>query len=82
MAYFANLAVHPDFQNQGIASQLLFKLAWEQLHEKRVEALIIFTRDGEASKSSPIRSGSGKPICQDYLVVGRPKGQIPFSFSV
>lgn len=80
MAYFANLAVHPDFQNQGIASQL-FHSAWEQLHEKKVEALIIFTRDGEQANHLYQKWG-GKLICQDYLVVGRPKDQIAFSFSV
>ena len=80
IAYFANLAVHPDFQNQGIASQL-FQTAREQLHEKKVEALIIFTRDGEQANHLYQKWG-GKLICQDYLVVGRPKDQIPFSFSV
>ena len=80
IAYFANLAVHPDFQNQGIAGQL-FQTAREKLHEKRVEALIIFTRDGEQANHLYQKWG-GKLICQDYLVVGRPKDQIAFSFSV
>ena len=80
IAYFANLAVHPDFQNQGIASQL-FQTAREQLHEKKVEALVIFTRDGEQANHLYQKWG-GKLICQDYLVVGRPKDQRPFSFSV
>ena len=80
IAYFANLAVHPDFQNQGIAGQL-FQTSWEKLHEKKVEALIIFTRDGEQANHLYQKWG-GKLICQDYLVVGRPKDQTPFSFSV
>lgn len=80
IAYFANLAVHPDFQNQGIASQL-FQTAREKLQEKKVEALIIFTRDGEQANHLYQKWG-GKLICQDYLVVGRPKDQTPFSFSV
>ena len=80
IAYFANLAVHPDFQNQRIAGQL-FQSAWEKLYEKKVEALIIFTRDGERANYLYQKWG-GKLICQDYLVVGRPKDQRPFSFSV
>ena len=80
IAYIANLAVHPDFQNQGIASQL-FQTAREQLHEKKVEALVIFTRDGEQANHLYQKWG-GKLICQDNLDVGRPKDQRPFSFSV
>ncbi len=80
IAYFANLAVHPDFQNQGIASKL-FQSAWEKLQEKKVEALIIFTRDGKQANHLYQKWG-GKLICQDYLVVGRPKDQTSFSFSV
>ena len=80
IAYFANLAVHPDFQNQGIANQL-FQTAWEKLQEKKVEALIILTRDGKQANHLYQKWG-GKLICQDYLVVGRPKDQIAFSFSV
>lgn len=80
IAYFANLAVHPDFQNQGIASQLFYS-AWGQLQEKNVEALIIFSRDGEQANHLYQKWG-GKLICQDYLVVGRPKDQIAFSFGV
>lgn len=35
IAYFANLAVHPDFQNQGIASQL-FKLLGRSCKKRKL----------------------------------------------
>jgi len=38
VAYFTNLAVHPDFQRQGIAGKL-FSEAKKQLIEKQVDAL-------------------------------------------
>lgn len=45
VAYFSNLAVHPEFQGRGIA-QVLFDRARAKLEEKKVEKLSIFTRDG------------------------------------
>ncbi len=47
-AYFTNLAVHPDFQGQGIA-QALFEKAEQELREQGVEKLAIFTREDDAA---------------------------------
>lgn len=47
-AYFTNLAVHPDFQGQGIA-QALFEKAERELREQGVEKLAIFTREDDAA---------------------------------
>ncbi|MGT2783958.1 GNAT family N-acetyltransferase [Streptococcus merionis] len=80
VAYFENLAVHPDYQNQGIASQL-FEEAERQLKAKEVDALAIFTRDG-ASANHLYQKWGGQLIAQDYLVVGNLKTEEPFTFEV
>lgn len=46
VAYFTNLAVHPEHQGKGIA-QLLFAEARKDLLAKNVEKLAIFTRSGQ-----------------------------------
>lgn len=71
VAYFANLAVHPDYQHQGIAGQL-FKIAEELLIEKKVEALAIFTRGGEEANYLYQKWGA-KLIVRDWLVIGTSK---------
>ncbi|MFC3927439.1 GNAT family N-acetyltransferase [Streptococcus caprae] len=80
VAYFTNLAVHPDFQGQGIA-QALYEQAYAQLVEKGVEKLAIFTRDGNAANHLYQKWG-GKLVCQDWLVVGVPKDTPAFRFGV
>lgn len=80
VAYFENLAVHPDFQNRGIASKL-FEKAEEMLKDKSVDVLSIFTRDGDAANHLYQKWGA-KLITEDYLVVGAPKNQEPFKFEV
>ncbi len=80
VAYFENLAVHPDHQNQGIASQL-FKVAEEMLQAKQVDALAIFTRDGDAANHLYKKWGA-ELVAQDYLVVGTLKAEEPFQFEV
>lgn len=71
VAYFANLAVHPDHQNKGIA-QALFDRADVLLAEKGVQALAIFTRGDDAANHLYQKWGA-ELICQDWLVVGTPK---------
>lgn len=71
VAYFANLAVHPDYQGQGLADQL-FKAAEKLLHEKEVEALAIFTR-GDEKANYLYQKWGGELISRDWLVVGRQK---------
>lgn len=81
VAYFANLAVHPDYQGQGIADKL-FAQAEVFLREKGVEALAIFTRGGEAANHLYQKWGA-EVICRDWLVVGTPKSQEQsFTFKV
>lgn len=80
LAYFENLAVHPDFQNQGIASAL-WAYADSWLREKKVEALAIFTRDGHAANHLYEKWG-GQLVAEDYLVVGSLKSEEPFKFEV
>lgn len=80
VAYFENLAVHPDHQNKGIASQL-FAQAEQALLEKQVEALAIFTRDGDAANHLYQKWGA-IVIAEDYLVVGTPKDQESFQYEV
>lgn len=63
VAYFANFAVHPDYQNQGIASQL-FAEAERLLREKGVEALAIFTRGDDVANHLYQKWGA-KMIAQD-----------------
>ncbi|OFI48792.1 GNAT family N-acetyltransferase [Floricoccus tropicus] len=78
VAYFTNLAVHPDFQKKGIAKKL-FEVARNKLIEKNVEALSIFTRKSDATLELYKKWGA-KLICKDYLVVGRPKNQSSVRF--
>lgn len=73
IAYFTNLAVHPDHQRQGIAGQL-FKSAKEQLLALGVEALLIFTRESTTTESIYQKWGA-ELICTDYLVRGSLKEQ-------
>lgn len=78
VAYFSNLAVHPDHQNKGIASKL-FKEAEQRLHDQDVNALAIFTRDGDAANHLYKKWGA-KIVSTDYLVVGTPKDLPDFRF--
>ncbi len=71
LAYFANLAVHPDYQNQGIANKL-FEKAEKLLLSKKVQALSIFTR-GDANANYLYQKWGAKLIAKDWLVVGLPK---------
>lgn len=80
VAYFANLAVRPDFQNQGIATAL-FEKAEELLKEKAVQALSIFTR-GDANANHLYQKWGAELICRDFLVVGTLKNQEGFVFDV
>lgn len=80
VAYFSNLAVHPDAQGKGVA-QALYAQAKEELLRKGVQKLAIFTRDGDAANHLYQKWG-GKLVCQDWLVVGTPKGSPDFHFSV
>lgn len=68
VAYFTNLAVHPDHQNKGIASKL-FEEAEKRLVKEEVNALAIFTRDGDSANHLYEKWGA-KVISTDYLVVG------------
>ncbi|WP_029186972.1 GNAT family N-acetyltransferase [Streptococcus suis] len=70
-AYFTNLAVHPDFQGQGIA-QALFEQAANELREQGVQKLAIFTREDDAANHLYQKWG-GQLVCSDYLVIGTPK---------
>ncbi|HFI0104483.1 TPA: GNAT family N-acetyltransferase [Streptococcus suis] len=70
-AYFTNLAVHPDFQGQGIA-QALFEKAEQELRAQGVEKLAIFTREGDVANHLYQKWG-GQLVCSDYLVIGTPK---------
>ncbi|MGT2911304.1 GNAT family N-acetyltransferase [Streptococcus cameli] len=80
IAYFANLAVHPDYQGQGIASDL-FKEAEQLLIEKEVDALAIFTRNGD-SANHLYKKWGGKLVAKDFLVVGCLKSEPSFQFEV
>lgn len=80
LAYFENLAVHPDHQHQGIASRL-WQEADKWLMQKGVDALAIFTRDGDVANHLYQKWG-GQLVAEDYLVVGKPKTEEPFQFSV
>lgn len=71
LAYFANLAVHPDYQNQGIANKL-FEKAEKLLLSKKVQALSIFTR-GDANANYLYQKWGAELIAKDWLVVGLPK---------
>ncbi|MFA9414672.1 N-acetyltransferase family protein [Streptococcus sp. E29BA] len=80
VAYFTNLAVHPDYQGRGIA-QALYQEAYTQLLEKGVEKLAIFTREGDAANHLYQKWG-GQLVCQDWLVVGVPKDLSQPSFAI
>lgn len=80
VAYFTNLAVHPDYQGRGIA-QALYQKAYEELQEHQVEKLAIFTRQGDVANHL-YRKWGGQLVCCDYLVVGCPKTTPDFSFGV
>lgn len=71
LAYFANLAVHPDYQNQGIANKL-FEKAEKLLLSKKVQGLSIFTR-GDANANYLYQKWGAELIAKDWLVVGLPK---------
>lgn len=71
VAYFANLAVHPDYQNKGIAARL-FEEAEALLRQKKVDVLAIFTR-GDANANHLYHKWGAKLICRDWLVQGLPK---------
>lgn len=81
VAYFANLAVHPDYQGRGIAGRL-FEEAERQLLEKKVDALAIFTR-GDERANHLYQKWGGELVCRDWLVVGVPKvEEVDFRFTV
>lgn len=80
IAYFTNLAVHPDFQGQGIA-QALFEKAEQALREQAVEKLAIFTREGDVANHLYQKWG-GEVVCSDYLVVGAPQDVPTFRFGI
>lgn len=80
VAYFTNLAVHPDHQNKGIASKL-FKEAERQLVKQQVNALAIFTRDVDAANHLYKKWGA-EELIQDFLVIGTPKNSSDFIFDV
>lgn len=80
LAYFTNLAVHPDYQNRKIA-QNLYKKAMEALKKDGVEKLVIFTRQGNVANHLYKKWG-GQLVCQSYLVVGTPKDNPEFYFGV
>lgn len=81
LAYWENFAVHPDWQHQGIGTQL-FLAAKQNLLAQGVQALMIFTRD-DAGTNALYRSFGARLLVQDYLVIGTPKQTAPaFSFAV
>lgn len=80
VAYFSNLAVHPDAQGQGIA-QALYAQAKKEMLQKGVEKLAIFTRNGDAANHLYQKWG-GQLVCQDWLVIGVPKDRVRFNFAV
>lgn len=81
VAYFTNLAVHPDHQGKGIAGRL-FEKAECLLREKGVKALAIFTR-GDENANHLYQKWGGKLVSTDYLVVGTPKSEpADFTFQV
>lgn len=80
VAYFENLAVHPDFQNQGIA-QALFEVAEKRLKAMSVDALSIFTRDGDVANHLYQKWGA-QVVAQNYLVMGSLKNEPGFQFEV
>lgn len=79
-AYLTNLAVHPDYQGQGIA-QALYEKAEQALKEAGVEKLAIFTRDGDVANHLYKKWG-GELVCSDYLVIGTPKDTAYVRFGV
>ncbi|MGT2950885.1 GNAT family N-acetyltransferase [Streptococcus cuniculi] len=80
VAYFTNLAVHPDYQGKSIA-QALYAKALSELQEHQVEKLAIFTRAGDVANHLYQKWG-GKLVCSDYLVIGQPKDTPAFRFGV
>lgn len=80
VAYFTNLAVHPDFQRKGIAQQL-FESAREELLSNHVEKLAIFTRESEQTTHLYEKWGA-KKVCENWIVVGTPKETDSILFSV
>lgn len=80
VAYFTNLAVHPDFQGQGIA-QRLFDNAKEELFINGVEKLAIFTRESEKTTYLYEKWGA-KKVCESWIVIGTPKKTDNIFFSV
>lgn len=80
VAYFTNLAVHPDHQNKGVASKL-FEEAERRLVEQQVDALTIFTRNGDVANHLYKKWGA-KELTHDFLVVGTPKQVPSFSFGI
>lgn len=80
VAYFTNLAVHPDYQGQGIA-QAPYAQALSELREYQVEKLAIFTRAGDVV-NHPYQKWGGKLVCSNYLVIGQPKDTPDFRFGV
>lgn len=80
VTYFTNLAVHPDFQGQGIA-QRLFDNAKEELLINGVEKLAIFTRESEKTTYLYEKWGA-KKVCESWIVIGTPKKTDNIFFSV
>lgn len=80
VAYFTNLAVHPDHQNKGVASKL-FEEAEKRLVEHQVDAIAIFTRDGDTANHL-YRKWGAKELTHNFLVIGTPKQLPMFTFDI
>ena len=73
VAYFSNFAIHPDYQGLKIAQQL-FDVAKEQLIQKQMDVLAIFTRsDGPANHL--YQKWGAELIAKNYLVLGIAKNE-------
>lgn len=73
VAYFSNFAIHPDYQGLKIGQQL-FDIAKEQLIQKNVDILAIFTRsDGPANYL--YQKWGAELVAKNYLVVGLAKNE-------
>ena len=70
-AYLDSIAVHPDYQKSGIA-QSLWNQVVDQLKEKQVDYLTIFTRDDIAANAFYQKNGA-QLLTKHYRVLGKPK---------
>lgn len=67
-SYMDVLAVHPDYQKQGIAQQLM-NTAFDLLREEKIEYVTIFTRDDEAANRLYQKQGAVL-LATDYRIKG------------